>query len=360
MTRFALFAQPVWLTLLLLVPLLAYAAWRASRRRAAVALPLTHRLDAIAPTLRTRLRWLPAACVLAALGLTVVAVARPQEGRHQTLIDSEGIAIELVVDTSGSMRAMDFTVDGRPTDRLTAVKRVAGNFLRGDGDRLPGRPTDLVGLITFATYADAVSPLTLDHAFVIDALENAEIAADGESETAIGDALGLALERLQALDRSDTGDTAAASRVVILLTDGENTAGTLTPEQAADLARSLGVRVYTIGAGTTGSAPVPVTDPFFGRTVMRQMQVRIDEDTLRDVAERTGGAYFRATDTESLAAVYAKIDELEKVKLEERTVTDVNELAVDRWGGLPPLLGVAIAVLGVGTLLENLWLRRSG
>lgn len=370
MSTFTLFAQP-WVLAVLIVPLLlAVWAWWSSRRRPAVALPTAHRLSAITPTWRTRLRWLPTACLLAAAAALIVSLAHPQEGRRQTLIDSEGIAIELVVDLSGSMRAMDFQLDGRPVDRLTAVKRVAGNFLRGDGDALAGRSTDLVGLVTFARYADAVSPLTLDHAFVIDGLEDAQIVRDqNEDGTALGDGLGLALERLQALDTTrKTGQNAGASRgassgasskVVILLTDGENNAGVLDPVAAAELAQSIGVRVYTIGVGTQGTAPMPQTNPFTGRVVMRQVPVSIDEDTLTQMADATGGAYFRATDTDSLAGVYARIDELEKVKLEERTVTDLRDLAVDPWGRLPPVLGLAAGLLAAGMLLDFLVFRRT-
>jgi len=359
MTTFTLFERPWALGLLVLPLLLAAWAWRSARRRPAVALPTAHRLGAIAPTWRTRLRWLPAACLLLATAALIVSLAHPQEGRRQTLIDSEGIAIELVVDLSGSMRAMDFQLDGQPVDRLTAVKRVAGNFLRGDGDGLSGRPTDLVGLVTFARYADAVSPLTLDHAFVIDGLEEAQIVRDqSEDGTALGDGLGLALERLQALDNARDG-APRTSKVVILLTDGENNAGVLDPLAAAELAQTLGVRVYTIGVGTQGTAPMPQTNPFTGRTTLRQIPVSIDEDTLTQMAEATGGAYFRATDTDSLAGVYARIDELEKVRLEERTVTDVRDLAVDRWGRLPPVLAIAAACMIGGLLLENLVFRRA-
>ena len=362
MTTFTLFEHP-WVLALLVVPLLLAAwAYRSACRRPAVSLPVAHRLSAIAPTWRTRLRWLPTACLLLAGAGLIVALAHPQEGRSQTLIDSEGIAIELVVDLSGSMRAMDFQLDGQPVDRLTAVKRVAGNFLRGDGDSLSGRPTDLVGLVTFARYADAVSPLTLDHAFVIDGLEDAQIVRDqNEDGTALGDGLGLAIERLQALDatRAAAKTDGATSKVVILLTDGENNAGLLEPMAAAELAESFGIRVYTIGVGTQGNAPMPQTNPFTGRTTLHQVPVSIDEDTLTQIAEATGGSYFRATDTASLAGVYARIDELEKVKLEERTVTDVRDLAVDRWGRLPPVLALAAMFMVGGLLLENLVFRRT-
>ncbi len=362
MTTFTLFAHPALLALLAVPLVLAVWAWRASRRRPAVALPTAHRLEAITPTWRTRLRWLPAACLLAAAAALIVSLAHPQEGRRKTLIDSEGIAIELVVDLSGSMRAMDFKIDGQPVDRLTAVKRVASNFMRGDGEDLAGRSTDLVGLVTFARYADAVSPLTLDHAFVIDGLEDAQIVNDrNEDGTALGDGLGLALERLQALDTkrktAKSGET--ASKVVILLTDGENNSGVLDPLAAAELAQAIGVRVYTIGVGTHGTAPVPRVMPFTGRTVTHYAPVSIDEDTLTQMAETTGGAYFRATDTESLAGVYARIDELEKVKLEERFETDLRELAVDSWGRLPPVLGIAAGLLAAGVLLDFLVFRRT-
>ena len=361
MSAVFLFARP-WV-LLLLLGVAALAVWRVwrDRRRAAVAWSVAERaLGAVPVTWRVRARWVPTALMLLALALLVVALARPQEGRRQTTIDSEGIAIALLVDRSSSMRALDFELEGQRVDRLAAVKRVAADFLLGDADlALAGRGADLVGLITFAQYADVISTLTLDHSFVVDGLESARIVERGsEDGTAIGDAVGLAVERLQSLEQP------VQSRVIILLTDGENTAGSLDPLQAAELAASQGVKIYTIGVGTRGRAPVPVRG-VFGQTRIRMAQVNIDEATLTAMADATGGAYFRATDTASLAGVYRAIDELETTVLEERTVTDTRELAVDAWRdalplgwSLPPLLPLAAGALAAGVLVNLLVYRR--
>ena len=286
----------------------------------------------------------------------------PAGGRKETIVDSEGIAIEMVVDRSGSMRAMDFQLEGEPVDRLTAIKGVVSKFVTG-GDDLDGRPADLVGLITFAGYADGLSPLTLDHPYLLARLDQAEIATDrNEDGTAIGDALSLAVEKLNLREErraadADSEDHTLKSKVVILLTDGENNAGDVEPLQAAELAATMGVKVYTIGVGTKGRAPVPVTDPFTGQTFMQWAEVSIDEDTLKKIADTTDGKYFRATDTQSLENIYAEIDELEKSRVEERHYVDYRELAFEpvRAGivVLPPLLLIALVLLAAESILSG-------
>ncbi len=200
--------------------------------------------------------WLPAALTLAAIAVTIVALARPREGRDQTVVEADGIAIEMVVDRSGSMRALDFQVDGKHVDRLTAIKSVASRFIQGDdetkqNDGLAGRVSDLVGLVTFAGYADAITPPTLDHAFVMAQLNYQQIVMQrSEDGTAIGDAVSLAVEKLNSLDKRQ--QEKVKSKVVVLLTDGENNAGQVDPQQAAELAAKMGVKIYTIGVGTRG------------------------------------------------------------------------------------------------------------
>jgi len=184
------------------------------------------------PTLRQKLLWLPKVLFLLALLFLVISLARPREGREQTITQSEGIAIEMVVDRSGSMRALDFKIAGEHVDRLTAIKNVAGKFVMGD-ESLDGRFSDLVGLITFAGYADGVTPPTLDHGFLTSSLNQTEIA--------IGDAIALAVEKLNALD--ENRDDKVKSKIIILLTDGENTAGDLEPVAAAELAQTLGIKI---------------------------------------------------------------------------------------------------------------------
>ncbi|MEK6248729.1 MAG: VWA domain-containing protein, partial [Planctomycetales bacterium] len=266
-----IFHQPsMWF--LLILALLPLGGWLlyARRRSSAVSFSSTAVADAAGSTWKTRTRWVLTCLRFLALALLIVAIARPQLGRKITTVDSEGVAIQLVVDRSGSMQAMDFEVAGKPVDRLTAIKEVAGKFVTG-GDELPGRYADLVGLITFAGYADGVSPLTLDHSYLTTRLDQTEIVSDqNEDGTAIGDAISLAIEKLQTLDeRRDDDSEKVKSKIAILLTDGENNAGSVDPIQAAELASTLGVKIYTIGVGTTGRAPVPVTHPLTGRKTMQ-------------------------------------------------------------------------------------------
>jgi Ca-activated chloride channel family protein len=254
---------------------------------------------------------------------------------------------------------LDFEIDGEPVDRLTAIKKVASEFVEGDDSRdLAGRFSDLVGLITFAGYADSETPPTLDHAFLISQLNHARIVTTrSEDGTAIGDAISLAVEKLNALDARQKQKV--KNKVIILLTDGENNAGELSPVSAAELAATMGIKVYTIGVGTKGEAPVPVTDAF-GRRTMQWMRVNIDEATLTKVAEVTGGKYFRATDTDSLGKIYGEIDQLEKTSVEAKHFVDYRELAVQAYSGaisFPPLLMIAFVLLTARLVLQQTWLR---
>src|SRR5262245_9081798 len=327
-----MFFSPWYLLLLLIVPVIGWRLWSSSRT-IAVPFSSTHFAMGLHRTWRQRLAWVPAVLTLAAIVLTVVALARPREGREQTVVDSEGIAIEMVVDLSGSMRAMDFQIGGKHVDRLTAIKNVAGRFIKGDDesekkkDKLTGRTSDLVGLMSFARFADAVLPPTLDHAFVMDQLNHQQIVIRRQDDgTAIGDAISLGVEKLNRLDNKKQDKV--KSKIMILLTDGENNAGDFDPVQAADLAKTMGIKIYTIGVGTRGAAPVPVSNPFTGRQEIQWMDVDIDEGTLQKIASATGGKYFRATDTETLDAIYREIDRLEKTKVESRHFVDYRELAV--------------------------------
>lgn len=339
-----------WLLLLLLLLIPGVWALLVRRRRNTISFSSTSAAAASGVTWKTKTRWILPALRLLAIGLLIFSIARPQWGRKVTTVDSEGIAIELVVDRSGSMQAMDFQLQGEPVDRLTAIKDVAEKFVHG-GDQLPGRFADLVGLITFAGYADGVSPLTLDHTYLTAQLRQSQIVTDQEEDgTAIGDAVSLALEKLQSLDaRNQDEENEVKSKIIILLTDGENNAGSVEPLQAAELASTLGVKIYTIGVGTTGRAPVPVTHPLTGRKSIQWAEVHIDEETLNEIAATTGGKYFRATDTESLRAIYEEIDALEKSRVEEQHYVDYRELAIEPLSAgfisLPPLVLVALLVL---------------
>jgi Ca-activated chloride channel homolog len=353
-----MFYTPGYLLLLLLVPLLAWRLF-AKRKQSGVRFSSIRMLRQLRPTLRQRFMWLPPVLTLAAVVCLVVAIARPREGREQTVVESEGIAIEIVVDRSGSMQAMDFEIGGEQVDRLTAIKNVVAKFVSG-GEDLDGRFNDLVGLITFAGFADGQTPPTLDHTFLVEQLDSTQIVnARSEDGTAIGDAISLAVEKLSGLDSRHKEQV--KSKVIILLTDGENNAGSLEPTQAAELAQTLDIKIYTIGVGSKGQAPMPVIDPFTRRKMIQWMPVNIDEETLTKVAELTGGKYFRATDTDSLVGIYREIDTLEKSKVEAQNYVDYRELAVQSyqlgWLTVPPLLLIAFTLLALRWLLQLTWLR---
>ncbi|MEZ6136271.1 MAG: VWA domain-containing protein [Pirellulaceae bacterium] len=362
-----MFHSPWYFLLLTLIPLLA-ARLFARRRKPAVRFSSVQLGRQLSPTIRQRLTWLPGVLTLSAIVFVILGLARPREGRERTVVESEGIAIEMVVDRSGSMQALDFQIDGEHVDRLTAIKKVAGEFVQGgaadggpnsDTIELEGRISDLIGLITFAGFADGKTPPTLDHSFLISQLHNVQIVASrSEDGTAIGDAISLAVEKLNALDARQ--QEKVKSKVIILLTDGENNAGELEPVQAAELAQTMGIKIYTIGVGTKGRAPVPVTDPF-GRRSVQWMEVNIDEETLEKVASITGGKYFRATNTDSLARIYGEIDKLEKTRVDAQHFVDYRELAVQSytsgWITVPPMLLIALVLLIVRVALQQTWLR---
>ena len=323
------FREPALLLLVLLAIPVFLLARRAPGRVLFSSLTLLPRAVA---GWRSRLAWLPDALLALALVALVVALAGPRIGERVSRIQREGIAVAMVVDTSGSMRALDLSTADRERTRLQAVQDVFESFVLGGGG-LPGRPDDAIGLIRFAGFADTAAPLTLDHENLVALARNLEITTAREEDgTAIGDALGLAVERLR--------ESPAESRIAVLLTDGVNNAGVESPSAAAELARSQGVKVYTIGAGRTGIAPVRVPDGR-GGSVLRSMAVEIDEAVLQDIAERTGGRYFRADDAEALVDVYEEIDRLERTKITEDRSRQYDELFP-----LPLLAGLLMAVLG--------------
>ncbi|MBX3354832.1 MAG: VWA domain-containing protein [Phycisphaeraceae bacterium] len=357
------FEQAWWLLLLFVIPLFwlrpMNRAWRAS-----VVLPGASALrqaGAASQGLLVRVRWLLPLLRSLAAALLVIGLARPVKANEQTRIFVEGIAIQIVVDRSGSMQAMDFARRGREMDRLDAVKLVATEFIAG-GEGLKGRPNDLIGLVTFARFADSLSPPTLDHDYVIDVLRRIRPAGPGgEDGTAIGDGVALAVERLRGLgdDRSVDSTRRIKSRVIILLTDGENNAGDIDPMLAAEMAKALGIRIYSIGVGSRGMAPMPVQTPL-GRRFVDQ-PVSIDEALLRRMAEMTGGEYFRAVDERSLRQIYERIDALERTATEERRYLQSSALAVEpvtiEGIRLPPLLLLAVILLGIEMLLAQTRLR---
>jgi Ca-activated chloride channel family protein len=300
-------------------------------------------LPAARHSVRAALAWLPPALLALATALLAVALAGPRTAKTGGEIAREGIAIMMVVDTSGSMAALDLSTKDRERTRLDAVKDVFAEFVRG-GEGMPGRPNDAIGLVSFAAFADTRCPLTLDHDSLLFIADKLEIVTQrGEDGTAIGDGLGLAVERLR--------ESPAKSRVAILLTDGVQNAGEESPQAAAELAKTVGVKAYTVGAGTNGMAPIRVPDPFTGEMVLRPVPVEIDEDMLKEVAERTGGVYFRATDGNGLRRVYQEIDRLERTRLIEQRYQEYTEY-------YPWVTSAAAVVAALAWLLGATWLRR--
>lgn len=343
-----------WLLLALLAPV---ALWRAfaPRSRGAIGFPSAALLRAAGASTVARLRWLPALLRTAALVLLAICIARPIKANEQTRVFVEGIAIEMVVDRSSSMLALDFQKEGRRADRLEALKDVGTGFVAG-GEGMPGRPNDLIGLIAFARYADSLCPLTLDHDYLVQVLQQVEAAGErAEDGTAIGEAVALAAERLRdATDRATGEIPKPKSKAIILMTDGENNAGDIDPMTAAEICKTYGITLYAIGMGTIGEAPYPMKTPF-GGTQLVPMQVKIDEKLLKEMASATGGQYFRATDTRSLQRIYETIDALEKSATEQRRYLQYRDLAVEpmELAGLrlPPLLLVVFGLVALDILL---------
>ncbi|MBW2682947.1 MAG: VWA domain-containing protein [Deltaproteobacteria bacterium] len=287
------FLHPELLWLLTLLPLLALLY---GKRGAAPA--LTFSSTSLAASLATARKSRPGTLLLllrlVVFSLFILALARPQQGSSTTEIEASGIDILLAVDVSGSMEAMDFTLGGKPTNRLEVVKKVVEEFIEQ-------RPNDRIGLLAFGGRPYLVSPLTLDHNWLKKRLESLQIGMV-EDGTAIGSAIGSGTNRLR--------DKKSKSRILILLTDGMNNSGRIPPLIAAEAAETLNIKVYTIGAGSRGEAPMPVTNAFGQRQLVR-VKVDIDEKTLRKVAELTGARYFRATDTASLGKIYEEINTME-------------------------------------------------
>jgi len=323
--------DPFWL--FLLIPLAALFWWR-HRRRYAVLYSDIADLRSLPVTWAQRVKKALHVLHFVALALLVVALTRPQQGREEFRVRTDGIAIEVCIDRSGSMQAEDFHDGGKRVNRLHIVKKVTGDFV-------DGRPDDKIGLVAFGGFASALCPLTLDHhalRSILDAVDIPEPLVDArgrlvdpegyreELATAIGDAIAVGIARIR--------DAEAGSKVLILVSDGESNAGVVDPLEAADAARESGVKVYTVGVGSTGIAPVPRLDRL-GRKVYERQMVRLDEATLKAIAEKTGGQYFNARDTATLVRVYEEIDRLEKTETEGVRFTRYRELyAMTLWPGL--------------------------
>ena len=324
------FANPhiLWL-LTILVPMAAYYIYRSRQGGAAIRVSTIEGVRRAPRTLRYWLRHVPFVLRCVAVALVIVALARPQSAEHHSKSNAEGIDIVMAIDVSTSMLARDF----KP-DRITAAKEVAASFIAD-------RPTDRIGLVVFAGESLTQSPLTTDQSTLQTLLARIRsgIIEDG---TAIGNGLATAINRLRESD--------AKSKVIILLTDGVNNRGQISPLTAAQIAKDYGIKVYTIGVGTRGKAPYPAVD-MFGNTTFVQVDVEIDEDVLRKIAEQTGGQYFRASDKQKLKAIYDQINTLEKSKVEISQFTTLNEEYL-------PWVLWALAVLAVEFILRTVILKR--
>ncbi len=269
----------------------------------------TDLLQQIPRSARMRFLLIPFLLRLLAMTLILAALARPRIVLEEIQSKTLGIDILLTIDVSSSMLAEDFVLNGQRMNRVEVVKKVVKEFIEG-------RTSDRLGLVTFAQYAYTLCPLTLDHQWLKSHLERVKIGLI-EDGTAVGSAIATSVARLKG--------SSAKSKVIILLTDGINNAGKIDPLRAAQLAKALGIKIYTIGAGTKGYAPVPVTD-LWGRKYYQRMLTDIDEVTLKGIAAATGGVYYRASNSESLQEIYKEIDTLEKIEMEEPGYKDYKEL----------------------------------
>ena len=329
-------ANPLILLLCLLIPVIIYLAKKLENRsQGTIRFSNIGLFEGVKTSFRGRLRRNIIYLRACALILIIVALSRPQSAIEETVVHVEGIDIVLAVDTSSSMRAMDFEMNGRRVDRLAVVKSVVSDFVEK-------RPNDRIGMIAFASMAYTVCPLTLDHDWLEKNIERVEIGMI-EDGTAIGSALSGALNRVK--------DTEAKGKIIILLTDGRNNAGRISPMVAAEAAKALGVRIYAIGAGTKGMAPYPVKD-MFGNTVLKPVQIDIDEKLLTNIADTTGGMYFRATDTASLEDIYKEIDTIETTPIEETGYNIYKELF--GYVLIPGILFLLLEILLANTVLRRI------
>ncbi len=322
------FAHPYLLYLLLiLIPLIVWYFMKLSRMQASFKLASTNAFKDMKPGLKVRIRHLPFVLRLITIALVIVILARPQSVNSWEESQSQGIDIVLALDISGSMLSEDLQ-----PNRLEAAKKVAAEFITD-------RPNDKIGLVVFSGESFTQCPLTTDHRILLNQLRDVDfgIIEDG---TAIGLGLANSVNRLT--------NSKSKSKVVILLTDGTNNRGQIAPLTAADLARTQGIRVYTIGVGTKGMAPTPVQTSFGLR--MQNMPVDIDEKTLTEIASITGGQYYRAVDTESLRKVYKEIDAMEKYLINVQNVTRKTEMYL-------PFSLLVLGLMLLEFLLRKTWLR---
>lgn len=300
------FADPEYLYLLALVPLLAYWYWkRRAKGSGKIRFSDIHVIKRVGKTAKQRLRHSLFLLRLLFISLIIIAFARPQSGSQMRETTTEGVDIILALDVSSSMLAEDF----KPKNRLEAAKKVAEEFIQG-------RKNDRLGMVIFAGESFTQCPLTLDYGILMTLLQDIKVADQDWDGTAIGMGIINAVNRLR--------DSKAKSKVIILLTDGVNNRGEVDPITASNIAAAIDVKIYTIGAGSHGTALYPVNDPLLGKRFV-PMPVEIDEDVLKQIAANTKARYFRATDTKKLSEIYAEIGELEKTKIEVKEFTRYDE-----------------------------------
>lgn len=305
------FGQPYYLLLLLVLPLLAWLKGKRGEPPAFIysSVQLVRGIlnlsQSRAGGFLSALRWLT-------LGLFIIALAQPRLTKSETKVKASGVDIVVALDMSGSMISEDFEVNGQRVNRFNMARDVLKGFI----DK---RPNDRIGLVVFASQAFIATPLTLDHDFLIQDLDRLKIGDIDENRTAIGSALSTAVNRLR--------EVKSKSKIVILMTDGQNNSGKVAPLTAAEAAQALGVKVYTIGVGRRGSAPMPAgRNPFTGEVVYQMVPVDIDEDTLQKIASETAGKYYRADNSARFQAIYAEIDKLEKTEKEVKKFSQHREL----------------------------------
>lgn len=320
-------AQPWFLLCLGLVPVLTFLRYH-NVRKPTMRVSGTAHLRNLSPAWTLFARWMLPGLYVIGLSLLVLTLCKPQKGLSESLVKTEVVDIILLVDVSSSMKAEDFS-EGRLTmNRLDSAKQVLTTFVKR-------REHDRIGIVAFAALPYSMSPLTLDHDWLQHRITSVstDVLEDG---TAIGSALASAVNRLR--------DSEATSKLVILLTDGENNAGSVTPEVAAQAAKALDIRVYTVGAGTDGWVPIPYKDRL-GNVHYRKAQSRIDELTLKKIADITGASYFRARDFAGLQAIYGEIDRMEKTEIELEQYTQYE-------ARFAPFLLIAILCLAAEKLLS--------
>jgi Ca-activated chloride channel homolog len=332
------FARPELLLLLLLIPLLAYLRGKRGAA-AAVTFSSTRLLQDIGKASASRAGKILRSLLLAALGFFVLALARPQLGKSLSEVEASGIDIMLVLDVSGSMLTKDFTIGGENATRVDAIREVTRKFIEG-------RPNDRIGIIAFAGKPYVVSPMTLDHGWLLENLDRVKIGLV-EDGTAIGSAMASAANRLT--------DKKSKSHVLVLLTDGENNSGKIPPKTAAEAVKALKIHFYAIGAGINGIAPAPIytsrgplTDAE-GNILYQNQPVEFNETGLREITQIADGKFFRATDTKSLESIYRDIDQLEKSTVSVKKYQQYRELfPICIMGGAGLLIGQIL-------LSQTLW-----